>query len=77
MLTWRELGFLLRYLALTSGRPVGAKGEGLEGGEGLEDGLGDIWRSGVVEAGAQSTFGSSPPSLCRQLVEDACEGRTR
>lgn len=57
----RGPGTLLRNLALTRGRPVGAKGEGLEGGEGLDRPAEDS-ASGVVAPGAQSSCGSSPPS---------------
>jgi hypothetical protein len=51
--SWRGLGTLLRNLGFTKGRPVGAKGDGLEGGEGLDRPAEDSG-SGVVAPGAQS-----------------------
>lgn len=45
-------GLFLRNRALTSGRPVGAKGVGLKGGEGIEEV--DKARSEDVVTGAQS-----------------------
>lgn len=63
-------GLLLRNRALTDGRPVGAKGVGLGGG----DVLGELGAA-RSEALAQSLSDPSPPSaVCELLVASSSAG---